>query len=134
PPLLAGTLAGLLVTWVTFTPCFLWGFFGAPYVEALRGARGLNAAPSAGTAAVGGVVLHLAGWFGIHVVFQDTLLWRGYGISIDVPVITSINAFATILAAGAALALFRFKVGVMATLLGCSVVGVLLQLAFGGVR
>lgn len=38
-PLLAGTLAGLLVTWVTFTPCFLWVFLGAPYVEALRGAR-----------------------------------------------------------------------------------------------
>jgi chromate transporter len=134
PPLLAGTLAGLLVTWVTFTPCFLWVFLGAPYIEALRGARGLNAALSAVTAAVVGVVLNLAVWFGIHVVFQDTLPWRGYGISIDVPVITSINAFATILAAGAALALFRFKVGVMATLLGCSVVGVLLQLAFGGVR
>ena len=53
PPLLAGTLAGLLVTWVTFTPCFLWVFLGAPYVEALRGARALSAALSAVTAAVG---------------------------------------------------------------------------------
>jgi chromate transporter len=40
PPLLTGSLAGLLVTWVTFTPCFLWVFLGAPYVEALRGVRG----------------------------------------------------------------------------------------------
>ena len=36
PPLLAATLGGLLTTWVTFTPCFLWIFFGAPFVEALR--------------------------------------------------------------------------------------------------
>ena len=133
-PLLAGTLAGLLVTWVTFTPCFLWVFLGAPYIEALRGARGLNAALSAVTAAVVGVVLNLAMWFGIHVIFHDTVPWHGYGLAIDLPVITSINPFATILAIAAALALFRFKIGVIPTLLGCSIAGVLLQLAFGNVR
>ncbi len=78
-PLLAGTLAGLLVTWVTFTPCFLWVFLGAPYIEALRGARGLNAALSAVTAAVVGVVLNLAMWFGIHVIFHDTVLGTATG-------------------------------------------------------
>jgi chromate transporter len=134
PPLVAGTLAGLLVTWVTFTPCFLWVFLGAPYIEALRGARGLNAALSAVTAAVVGVVLNLAVWFGIHVVFQRTLPWQGYGLSVDVPVVASINPFATALAVGAAFALFRFKVGVIATLLGCSAAGVLLLLAVRGVR
>jgi chromate transporter len=134
PPLLAGTLAGLLVTWVTFTPCFLWVFLGAPYIEALRGARGLNAALSAVTAAVVGVVLNLAVWFGIHVVFQDTLAWRSYGFSIDVPVIASINPFATILAFSSGFALFRLKVGVIPTLLGCSVAGVMLWFAFDGVR
>jgi chromate transporter len=134
PPPLAGTLAGLLVTWVTFTPCFLWVFLGAPYIEALRGARGLNAALSAVTAAVVGVVLNLAVWFGIHVVFHDTVPWHGYGFAIDLPIITSINPFATILAIAAALALFRFKVGVIQTLLGCSIAGVLLLLAFGSVR
>src|SRR5690349_11705406 len=51
-PLLAGTLGGLLTTWVTFTPCFLWIFFGAPFVEALRENKPLNAALSAITAAV----------------------------------------------------------------------------------
>jgi chromate transporter len=51
-PLLTATLAGLLVTWVTFTPCFLWVFLGAPYVEALRGVRALSASLSAVTAAV----------------------------------------------------------------------------------
>jgi chromate transporter len=134
PPLLAGTLAGLLVTWVTFTPCFLWVFLGAPYVEALRGAKALNAALSAVTAAVVGVILNLAVWFGVHVVFRQTLPWRGYGLALDVPVPGSLDPFATVLAVAAALALFRFKVGVIPTLLGCSIAGVLLQLALGGVR
>ena len=81
-----------------------------------------------------GVVLNLAMWFGIHVIFHDTVPWHGYGLAIDLPVITSINPFATILAIAAALALFRFKIGVIPTLLGCSIAGVLLQLAFGSVR
>ena len=56
-PMLAGTLGGLLATWVTFTPCFLWIFLGAPFIEVLRGNRALNGALSAITAAVVGVVL-----------------------------------------------------------------------------
>jgi chromate transporter len=132
PPLLTATLAGLLVTWVTFTPCFLWVFLGAPYVEALRGARALSAALSAVTAAVVGVILNLAVWFGIHVIFRETVAWGGYGLSLALPVLSSLDILATILAVAAALALFRFRVGVMPTLLGCSVAGVVLQLAFGG--
>jgi chromate transporter len=131
PPLLAGTLAGLLVTWVTFTPCFLWVFLGAPYVEALRGARALGAALSAVTAAVVGVVLNLAVWFGVHVIFQQTTPWRGYGLSFDAPVLTSVDPFATVLAAAAAVALFRFKAGVIPTLLGCSLAGVAFRVGFG---
>ena len=133
-PLLAGTLAGLLVTWVTFTPCFLWVFLGAPYVEALRGARALSAALSAVTAAVVGVILNLAVWFGLHVVFRQLLPWHNYGFALDVPVLSSIDPFATILAIAAALALFRFKIGVIPTLLGCSLAGVVLVLAFSGIR
>src|SRR6266853_3116762 len=52
PPLLAGTLAGLLVTWVTFTPCFLWVLLGAPYIEKLRGNKSLAGALTTITAAV----------------------------------------------------------------------------------
>jgi len=131
PPLMTATFAGLLVTWVTFTPCFLWVFLGAPYVEALRGARALGAALSAVTAAVVGVILNLAAWFGIHVIFRDTVAWHGYGLSLSVPVLPSIDIFATFLAAGAALALFRFKVGVIQTLLACALAGVVLQLTIG---
>jgi chromate transport protein ChrA len=71
PPLLAGTLGGLLATWVTFTPCFLWIFLGAPFVELLRGNRALTAALSAITAAVVGVILNLAIWFSIHHPVQN---------------------------------------------------------------
>src|SRR5208283_4784773 len=131
PPLLTATLAGLLVTWVTFTPCFLWVFLGAPYVEALRGVRALGAALSAVTAAVVGVILNLAVWFGVHVIFRETVPWQGYGLNLSLPVLPSLDAFATILAIAAALALFRFKVGVIPTLLACSLAGVVLQFAFG---
>jgi chromate transporter len=132
PPLLAGTLAGLLVTWVTFTPCFLWVFLGAPYVEALRGARALSSALSAVTAAVVGVILNLAVWFGIHVIFRETVPLYGFGLNLSLPVLPSLDLFATVLAIAAALAIFRFKVGIMQTLLACSLAGVAAQLVFGG--
>ena len=130
-PLMTATLAGLLVTWVTFTPCFLWVLLGAPYVEALRGVRALGAALSAVTAAVVGVILNLAVWFGVHVIFRDTVPWRGFGLSLSIPVPSSLDVVATILAIAAAVAIFRIKVGVMHTLLACSLAGVVLQLAFG---
>ena len=71
-PLLAGTLGGLLATWVTFAPCFLWIFLGAPFIETLRGNQALHGALSAITAAVVGVILNLAIWFAIHTVFRET--------------------------------------------------------------
>jgi chromate transporter len=133
-PLLTASLAGLLVTWLTFTPCFLWVFLGAPYIEAPRGARALSAALSAVTAAVVGVILNLAVWFAIHVIFHDTVPWRAYGLSLSLPVLPSLNIFATLLAIAAAIALFRFKVGAIQTLLACSVAGMVLHLALGGVQ
>lgn len=51
-PLVAGTLGGLLATWVTFVPCFLWIFVGAPFIEQLRGNAAVAGALSAITAAV----------------------------------------------------------------------------------
>ncbi len=86
-PLLAGALGGLLATWVTFTPCFLWIFVGGPYIEHLRGHKLLTGALSAITAAVVGVVLNLAVWFAIHAMFRVTLPLRGWGLSFDMPVV-----------------------------------------------
>ncbi|MEX2516915.1 MAG: chromate efflux transporter, partial [Gammaproteobacteria bacterium] len=70
-PLVAGTFGAILTTWVTFVPCFLWIFLGAPYVEALRGNQALSAALRGITAAVVGVILNLALWFALHVLFAD---------------------------------------------------------------
>ena len=63
--------AALLTTWVTFAPCFLWIFLGAPFVEALRGNKALSGALAAITAAVVGVILNLAVWFALHVLFRE---------------------------------------------------------------
>lgn len=68
-PLIGGIVGGLLALWVTFVPCFLWIFLGAPYVERLRRVRRLTSALTAITAAVVGVILNLALWFGLHVLF-----------------------------------------------------------------
>ena len=67
-----GRAGGLLATWVTFVPCFLFIFLGAPFIEVLRGNRALQGRLSAITAAVVGVVLNLAIWFAIHTVFPET--------------------------------------------------------------
>jgi len=128
PPLLAGTLGGLLTTWVTFAPCFLWIFVGAPYVERLRGNRALAGALSAITAAVVGVILNLAVWFALHTVFAETRPFAAGPIRFDVPVPSSLNPWALALSVAAALAVFRFKVGMVPTLAACSLAGILLHL------
>ncbi|MCC7346272.1 MAG: chromate efflux transporter [Variibacter sp.] len=129
PPMLAATLGGLLATWVTFTPCFLWIFVGAPFIETLRGNRALSAALSAITAAVVGVILNLAVWFAIHSLFARTLPVRGFGLSFERPDLASVNPWALALALAAALAVFRFKLGMVWTLAGCAAAGIALHLA-----
>ncbi|MBN4097918.1 chromate efflux transporter [Methylobacterium sp. OT2] len=129
PPLLAATLGGLLTTWVTFAPCFLWIFVGAPYVERLRGNRALAGALSAITAAVVGVILNLAVWFALHTVFAEKRPFAAGPVRFDVPVPSSLNPWALALSAAAVLAVFRLKVGMIPTLAACSAAGILLHLA-----
>ena len=116
PPLLAGALGGLLTTWVTFTPCFLWIFLGAPYIETLRGNKALSGALSAITAAVVGVVLNLAVWFAVHTLFRATQPFSGAGASFDMPVPTSLDPWSLVLSVVAAVAIFRLKIGMLPTL------------------
>jgi chromate transporter len=132
-PVLAGTLGGLLTTWVTFTPCFLWIFFGAPFVEALRANKALAAALGAVTAAVVGVIMNLAVWFALHVLFAELLPMRWLGAQLEVPVLASANVPSMVLAAAAAIAVFRFKLGMVPVLLGSSLAGVVYFLVAGGV-
>jgi chromate transporter len=125
-PLLAGTLGGLLATWVTFTPCFLWIFLGAPFAERLRGVKALNAALSAITAAVVGVVLNLAVWFAVHTLFHETTPFRTAWFAFDVPRLESANLWAFAIAVAAAVAIFRFRLGMIPTLLACCLAGLAL--------
>jgi chromate transporter len=126
-PLIAGALGGLLATWVTFTPCFLWIFAGAPYIEQLRGNKSLSAALSAITAAVVGVVLNLAVWFSIHTMFRVTQHFAKLGISVDAPIPASLDVWSLALALCAALAIFRFKVGMIPVLAASCAAGIVLH-------
>jgi chromate transporter len=131
PPLLSATLGGLLTTWVTFTPCFLWIFFGAPFVEALRANKELGAALGAITAAIVGVILNLAVWFALHVLFAKLTPVHALGVSVDVPVLDSVDIPSLVLSLAAAVAIFRFKFGMIPVLLASSLAGVVLFLALG---
>ena len=126
-PMLAGTLGGLLATWVTFTPCFLWIFLGAPFIETLRGNKGLAGALGAITAAVVGVILNLSIWFALHTVFRETSPVRSLGLSFDMPVVSSIDFPALLLAIAAATAVFRFNLGMLWVLGGSCVAGILMR-------
>lgn len=107
PPLLAATLGALLTTWVTFVPCFLWIFLGAPHVERLHGNEPVTGALSSITAAVVGVILNLAVWFGLHVLVPD-----------DRPDWTGI-----LICAAALLAIVRWRVDVLKIIATSAVLG-----------
>lgn len=127
-PMLAATLGGLLATWVTFTPCFLWIFVGAPYIERLRGNTGLAGALSAITAAVVGVILNLSIWFALHTLFRETVSVHAFPLDFDRPVLTSVDIPALVLSIAAATAIFRFKLGMLTVLAGSCAAGVALRL------
>jgi len=128
-PVWAGTLGAALTTWVTFAPCFFFIFLGAPFIEALRGNRVLNAALGAITAAVVGVIMNLAVWFAQHTLFAAQMRVGLGPIGLDVPVLASVDGWALLLAVAAGLALFRLGAGVITTLLACAAAGLVLQVA-----
>ena len=113
-PLAAGALGAAITTWVTFLPCFLFVFLGAPHVEGLRERPALATTLAAITAAVVGVILNLALWFALHA------LWPEGG---------TFDAFVAVVAVAAWLAMERFKVGVIPTLAVCAGLGMLWQVA-----
>jgi chromate transporter len=112
-PIVAATLGALITTWVTFVPCFLWIFLGAPHVERLRGNRKLNAALSAITAAVVGVILNLAVWFALHVF---------------APQPRTIDWFAVVVSAAALAGMIRWKWDVIPVVAGSGILGLIYKL------
>lgn len=125
-PLVAGCLGAALSTWVTFAPCFLWIFVGAPWVEWLRGNRLWSAALSAITAAVVGVVLNLSIWFSLHVLFTEVGSWTGPGgLSLSVPVWSSLDPAALVISAAAMVATLRYHIGTLKVLGASAAAGIL---------
>ena len=110
-PLLAGTLGGLLTTWVTFVPCFLWIFAGAPFIEKLRSSQQLSGALTAITAAVVGVIANLAIWFTMHLLFDKIKQHEHSIFQILIPRLDSINYLAVLITVFMLIAAFKFKLG-----------------------
>ncbi|MEX1098023.1 MAG: chromate efflux transporter [Planctomycetales bacterium] len=123
PPLVAGIVGSLVATWVTFTPCFLWIFLGAPYIESLRGRKSLNAALSTVTAAVVGVVLNLSIWFALHAMFGRVEDRYMLGTRLLIPDWSTLDPVPALLAIGAFASMFRFKSGMLPTLAVCTGLG-----------
>jgi chromate transporter len=127
-PFWAGIFGSVVTTWVTFVPCFLWIFLGAPYIEHLRGNKSLSTALSGITAAVVGVVLNLAVWFSLHTLFGSVTETEFGAIRLYIPAWSTIDLASLIIAAGAFLVLFRLKTSMHVTLAGSAVVGLLYYL------
>jgi chromate transporter len=122
-PWVAAVIAALLTTWVTFVPCFVFVFVGAPYVERLRGNQALAAALNGIMAAVVGVIANLAIFFASHTLFSvvNTVVWGP--VTLQVPDVSSLKPLSLGITALAAALLFRARWSVLATLGGCSLVG-----------
>ncbi|HJU86164.1 MAG TPA: chromate efflux transporter [Gemmatimonadota bacterium] len=127
-PMAAGVLGSAVTTWVTYVPCFLFIFVGAPYIEHLRGRRDLNAALSAVTAAVVGVILNLAVWFSVRTLFSATMRPAWVVLDLELPVWSTVDPVAVAIAVGAALALFGLKRGIIETIAVSAAVGVAVRL------
>ena len=126
-PLTAGIVGSIVTTWVTFVPCFLWIFLGAPYVERIRDNHILGSALSCITAAVVGVILNLAVWFALHMLFADVAETHVGGIRLLLPDWSSLNYAAAAIAVGAFVAMFKLHWSVFRALGAACIVGLLLH-------
>ena len=116
PPLMAATLSALISTWTTFTPCFLYVFLGGPYSERLRGNAHLTTALSAITAAVVGVVMNLAVWFGMHILLPKN---------------EPFNWFAAVVGVLVFFGMWKWKWGIIPVIIGAGILGLLYNLMRG---
>jgi chromate transporter len=131
-PWLAGTLAAVLTTWVTYVPCFLWIFLGAPWVERLRESPLLRGALAGIMAAVVGVIGSLAIWFSLHALFGAVRETRLGPLVFQVPDVSTLDPAALAIAVGAAVATLYFHVGILRLIGACAGLGVLWRLVGPG--
>ena len=118
-------LAALVTLWVTFVPCFLWIFAGAPYVERMLHMPRLSGALSAITAAVVGVILNLSLWFSAHVEFQQIETVATGPFQFIRPDVASIDLLAAAIAVIAAVLILVLKLGIGRTLLAGAALGMI---------
>jgi chromate transporter len=125
----AGIIGAILVTWVTFVPCFMLVFLGAPHIESLRGNKRLSAALTGVTASVVGVIANLAVFFFLHTVFSRVRS-RSFGpIEMVVPEWSSFSPRALLVAVLAAVLVFKLKMSTLKVLGICAFVGAAMYLA-----
>lgn len=122
-PLVAGAFGGLLATWMTFCPCFLWISLVAPFIEGLRRHALLNSTLQGVTAAAVGMILNLSAWFGLRTLFHAVERVNHGHLRFDVPIMSSFEPWALALLVGALIAVFGFKIGTVKTLVASSAVG-----------
>ena len=130
PPILGGFVGGFIALWFTFVPCFLWILAGAPFVERLRQVRWLSAMLGGITAAVVGVIANLALWFSLHVLFAQVLDKTVGPFSVPLPVWSTIDNAAVLIAGAAALLLVVLKLNMPLVLLLAACLGIAIRLVF----
>jgi chromate transporter len=128
-PWVAAVLGALLTTWVTFVPCFVFIFLGAPYVERLRGNRSLSAALTGITAAVVGVIANLALYFALHTLFGATEQASWGWLTVEWPVLDTVRWVSLAIGVVASLMIFRWRWSVLRTLGSCALLGLVAGLA-----
>jgi len=128
-PWTAALLGALLTTWVTFVPCFLFIFLGAPYVERLRGNHSLSAALTGITAAVVGVIANLALYFAVHTLFATSHSLHWGPLRLEVPELSSLRPVSLAITAAALVMIFRLRWSVPRTLAVCAGLGLVAALS-----
>ena len=118
-----GLVAALLALWVTFAPCFLWIFAGAPYIEWISSQPRLKGALQAITAAVVGVILNLSIWFALHVLFTTVNREELGPITLWKPDFSTIEWLALLLFLFSSFLAFRLHWGIVKILLVASLFG-----------
>src|SRR3954449_11524229 len=128
-PWVAAIIASLLTSWVTFVPCFVFVFVGAPYVERLRGNHALSAALTGIMAAVVGVIANLAVFFAVHTLFREVNLVEWGPIHVQVPDVGTLKPLSLTISLFAGYLLLGRKWSVLRTLGVCALIGLVAGLA-----